>query len=97
MIPGPAIVAGAEGTQVAVVENGVARFKKVEIGLDLGSEVEISTGLTGDEQVIANPGERVAEGVPVGVAGDTAKKPAVATTVPTTPRPAQASVGSAPR
>ena len=38
------------------------------IGQDFGSEIEIVEGLTGDEQVIANPGERIVEGATVVIA-----------------------------
>ena len=71
IIPGPAIITNAQGTQVAVMENGTAHFTKVKIGQDYGSQVEIVEGLTGDEQVIENPGERIAEGVAVRSGSDT--------------------------
>jgi multidrug efflux pump subunit AcrA (membrane-fusion protein) len=66
VVPGPAIVSDAQGTQVAVVRgDGTAHFQKVTLGQDFGKEVEIVEGLTGDEQVITNPGERVVEGAVV--------------------------------
>jgi RND family efflux transporter MFP subunit len=65
VVPGPAIINNADGTQVALVRNGTVHFQKVTLGEDLGSEVEIVGGLTGDELVIANPGENVVEGVAV--------------------------------
>jgi hypothetical protein len=68
VIPGPALINNASGMQVAVVNEGVVHFKKVDLGQDFGSEVEIVGGLNGDEQIIANPGERVVEGVAVSAA-----------------------------
>jgi RND family efflux transporter MFP subunit len=65
VIPGPALVDNAAGTQVAVVQNGKVHFKKVQVGQDFGTEIEVVGGLEGNEQVIANPGERVVEGVAV--------------------------------
>jgi len=65
VVPGPALIANASGTQVAVVNDGVVHFKKVEIGQDFGNEVEIVAGLDENEQIIANPGERIVEGVAV--------------------------------
>jgi hypothetical protein len=65
VIPGPALVDNAGGTQVAVVQNGKVHFKKVQVGQDFGTEIEVVGGLEGNEQVIANPGERVVEGVAV--------------------------------
>lgn len=70
MIPAPALVHNADGTQVAVMRNGFAHFQKVSLGQDFGNEVEITDGLTGDEQIIANPGERIVEGAAVATASD---------------------------
>ena len=86
IIPGPALISNAAGTQVAVVENGTAHFKKVMLGQDYGNEVEIVEGLSGDEQIIANPGERVVEGARVSTGGGNA-----ATTTSTGPAPFAAS------
>jgi len=41
----------------------------VTLGKDYGKEVEIVEGLTGDEQVITNPGERIVEGSVVRASG----------------------------
>jgi hypothetical protein len=32
------------------------------VGRDLGTELEITKGLTADDQVVINPGERITEG-----------------------------------
>jgi RND family efflux transporter MFP subunit len=70
VVPGPAVVNDAQGTQVAVVRgDGTAHFQKVTLGQDFGKEVEIVEGLTGDEQVITNPGERIVEGSVVRASG----------------------------
>jgi RND family efflux transporter MFP subunit len=65
VVPGPALVNNAQGSQVVVMKNGTAHFKKVVIGKDFGNEVEIDEGLNSDDEVIANPGERIMEGVAV--------------------------------
>jgi RND family efflux transporter MFP subunit len=65
VIPGPAVVTNAEGTQVAIARDGKAHFQKVTLGQDFGAEVEVVGGLNGDEQIIANPGERIVEGAAV--------------------------------
>ena len=57
----------ADGTKVALVEKKHVRFQKVDVGRDLGTELEVTNGLNGDEQVIANPGARLADGVEVQV------------------------------
>jgi RND family efflux transporter MFP subunit len=73
MVPAPALVTTAEGTQVAVAKDGAAHFHRVTIGQDFGSEIEIVEGLTGDEAIIANPGERITEGAKVATGPGEAK------------------------
>jgi RND family efflux transporter MFP subunit len=69
LVPAPALVNNAEGTQIATVKDGVVHFHRVTLGQDFGSEVEVLEGLSGDELVIANPGERTVEGATVVVGG----------------------------
>jgi RND family efflux transporter MFP subunit len=64
-IPSSAMIFNAQGTQVAVVRDGVVHLQKVMIGRDLGTELEITSGVSKDDQVISNPGERISEGVKV--------------------------------
>lgn len=61
---------GAARTQVAVVRGGAAHFQNVTLGQDFGSGIEVVEGLSGDEMVIANPGERIAEGTVVSTGPD---------------------------
>ncbi len=82
IIPGPAIVQGADGNQVAVVIDGKVHFQKVQLGRDFGSTVEIVGGLEGNEQVIANPGERIAEGVRVEASSSASSQPAAPAPTP---------------
>jgi len=42
-----------------------AKRKKVSVGHDFGTEVEIAEGLSPNERVVVNPDERTAEGVQV--------------------------------
>jgi RND family efflux transporter MFP subunit len=64
LVPAPALVNNADGTQLAVVQDGKIHFVKVDVGQDFGQQIEITNGLKGDEQIVATPGERIAEGVP---------------------------------
>jgi RND family efflux transporter MFP subunit len=64
-VPAPAIINDSNGTRVAIVKDGKAHFQKVVLGQDDGNDIEVVGGLQGDEQVIANPGERVVEGANV--------------------------------
>lgn len=80
-IPGPAIITNADGNQVAVVKNNKVHFQKVALGVDYGATIEILGGLTGDEQIVGNPGEKIVEGAEVTAAnGDKPQPQAVAGT-----------------
>jgi RND family efflux transporter MFP subunit len=62
VVPTSAVVFDADGTKVGIVEDNKLRYRKVELGRDFGTEVEVATGLDGSEQVITNPGLRLVEG-----------------------------------
>jgi membrane fusion protein, multidrug efflux system len=69
VIPVAALVFDSQGTRVATVDgSSEVHFVRVVVGRDLGQEVEVVTGLTGDENVIATPPASLAEGTPVRVA-----------------------------
>ena len=66
LIPGDALIAGANGTQVAMLKEGNRiHFQKVEVGRDYGPEIEIRQGLAGGETVVVNPNDDVSEGAQV--------------------------------
>jgi hypothetical protein len=44
------------------VENGVVHLRKVSVVRDLGSEVEINSGVKAGDQVILNPAVDLADG-----------------------------------
>lgn len=67
-VPTSALMFNAQGTQVIVVDHNVVHFRNITVGRDLGTEIEVTTGLSGDEQVVSNPGERLTEGLQVQVA-----------------------------
>jgi len=69
LIPGSALVANAEGTKVAQVQvDKRVHLIAVQPGRDLGTQVEILSGLNGSEQVINNPPDNLTEGQQVNVA-----------------------------
>jgi len=63
MIPSNTLLFRSEGTMVGVVgpENKV-EVKKVKIGKDLGTHLEVTQGLSADDQVIVNPSDGLASG-----------------------------------
>lgn len=61
-VPADAIIFNSSGVQVAVVENGVARIRKVDVARDLGAEIELRDGVKSGDQVILNPPVDLANG-----------------------------------
>jgi membrane fusion protein, multidrug efflux system len=58
-----------QGVQVATVDStGAVDLKTITIGRDFGSRVEVASGLAGDEAVILNPSDAIAQGAKVRVA-----------------------------
>ncbi len=67
-VPGDALILGRSGARVAVASaGGIVHFRAVTIGQDLGSEVEITSGLEPGDLVISNPTDAVTEGTAVEV------------------------------
>lgn len=70
LVPVGALIFGSDGLRVAAVESGGrATLRKIELGRDLGNEVEVVTGVTDRDAVIVNPPDSLTEGEPVRVAG----------------------------
>lgn len=78
-IPASALLFDAQGLRVATVgaDNRVT-VKPVTIARDLGSSIEIASGLAADDRVIQNPPDGIANGTEVRIAGSTAPKVAEA-------------------
>ena len=67
-IPGDSVILGTAGPRVATVgADHIVHFKNITIGLDLGSEVEVTSGLSPGTLVISNPTDAVQENVLVEV------------------------------
>ena len=68
LVPSNALVIRADGPQVAMVwQDQTVRYQKVKVERDYGTEVEISSGLDGDESLVVNPTNDLQEGVQVRV------------------------------
>jgi RND family efflux transporter MFP subunit len=68
-----AVIFNEAGLQVAVVENGVVHFRKVDVVRDLGQQVEINSGVRQGDQVILNPAVDLAEGSRVRIRAQASK------------------------
>jgi RND family efflux transporter MFP subunit len=62
IVPSEAIIFNGKGLSVAVVENGVARLRKVNIVRDFGTTVEVNSGVKDGDQVILSPPVNIADG-----------------------------------
>ena len=51
-LPVAAVVKTPEGTKCCVVESGKIVHRPIELGLRVGDEIEIKSGLTGNESVV---------------------------------------------
>ncbi|WZO96619.1 efflux RND transporter periplasmic adaptor subunit [Isosphaeraceae bacterium EP7] len=62
-VPATVLSVNADGTRVASVGNdGEIHYLKIELGRDMGQDVEVLSGLVGDESLILNPIESLSEG-----------------------------------
>src|SRR5450830_1366263 len=75
VIPTDALLFRRDGTLVAVVDDKLkVRLQTVQIGRNYGQTVEVLNGIKGNERLILNPSDSVAEGDEVALAPET--KPA---------------------
>jgi RND family efflux transporter MFP subunit len=61
-VPADAIIFNRNGMQVAVVSNGKAEIRKVNVKRDLGTRVEVDSGIKAGDQVILNPPVTLVDG-----------------------------------
>ena len=62
LVSADAIIFNREGMQVAVVNDGKAEFRKVNVKRDLGTRVEVDSGIKAGDQVILNPPVALVDG-----------------------------------
>jgi RND family efflux transporter MFP subunit len=61
-VPADAIIFNRNGMQVAVVSDGKAEIRKVNVKRDLGTRVEVDSGIKAGDQVILNPPVTLVDG-----------------------------------
>ena len=62
IVPGDTLILGRQGPRVAVVApDHRIHLRQIRIGKDLGSEIEVVSGLSAGEVVVANPSDAVRE------------------------------------
>ncbi len=68
IVPGDVLILGKQGPRVAVVgSDHRIHMRPIRIGQDLGSEIEVVSGLSAGEVVVANPSDAVRENALVDV------------------------------
>ncbi|MDB4875464.1 MAG: efflux transporter, family, subunit [Gemmatimonadetes bacterium] len=92
IVPASALVVRSSGTQVLVVDQSspaqpaTIHFRPVVIGRDFGGTVEVQSGLTDGEAVVANPNADLMDGMRVNVVQPkTVPTPAAPPTAPPSP------------
>lgn len=74
-VPANTLLFRSEGLRVAVVRDGQAHLTPITVGRDFGTDVEVVSGLNGDESIVVNPPDSLISGSPVRVASPAAKQP----------------------
>jgi RND family efflux transporter MFP subunit len=67
IVPSDAIIFNRNGISVAVVEDGIARIRTVNVLRDFGTTVEVNSGVKDGDQVILNPPVDLTDGRTVNV------------------------------
>jgi RND family efflux transporter MFP subunit len=62
VLPADAIIFNRNGMQVAVVSDGKAEIRKVGVKRDMGTQVEVDSGVKAGDQVIVNPPVNLVDG-----------------------------------
>ncbi|MFO0675211.1 MAG: efflux RND transporter periplasmic adaptor subunit [Polyangiaceae bacterium] len=68
LLPASALVVRKDGTLAARVENDHVRLVRLQLGRDLGKQLEVLSGLVPGDVVVANPTDDLADGSEVRVA-----------------------------
>ncbi|MEI9999178.1 MAG: hypothetical protein WDO13_08390 [Verrucomicrobiota bacterium] len=75
VVPGNTLIFRQAGPQVGVVgSDGVVHLKKITIGRDLGTKLEITSGIESDDQIVLNPSDSLADGQKVNINSDPSNK-----------------------
>ena len=62
-VPASAVLFDAQGTRLGIVDpDDTLHFRPVVLGRDFGGEIEIASGITGDEKVVTTPSAVLADG-----------------------------------
>jgi membrane fusion protein, multidrug efflux system len=76
LVPAGSILFQSAGPQIAIVNaEHQIELRKVSIGNDFGSTVEITSGITAGDDIVANPPDYIVNGMPVAIQDAGGSKP----------------------
>ncbi len=76
LVPADTLVVNGEGTRVITISpEHKVHYRNIQLGRDLGSEVEVFSGLEGREQIVSNPVDSLVEGQSVQVQQSPVQQP----------------------
>lgn len=93
LLPANTLMIRQDGPQVAAVTNNTVQLRKVKLGRDLGTQIEILSGVEEKDMIVTNPTDAMRDGVNVNMKVAEPEKPA---TPPAAPKPADKPAAQAP-
>ena len=76
LLPSNTLMVRQDGPQVAAVTNNTVQLRKVKLGRDLGTQIEILSGINEKDMIITNPTDAMRDGVNVNMKVAEVEKPA---------------------
>ena len=101
LLPANTLMVRQDGPQVATVTNNTVQLRKVKLGRDLGTQIEILSGIAEKEMIVTNPTDAMRDGVNVNMKVAEPEKPAAPPAAkpenkPAAPKPADKPTAQAP-
>jgi RND family efflux transporter MFP subunit len=101
LLPSNTLMVRQDGPQVAVVANNTVQMRKVKLGRDLGTQIEILAGVDDKDMIVTNPTDAMRDGVNVNMKVAEPEKPAAPPAAkpedkPVAPKPADKPTAQAP-
>ena len=76
LLPANTLMVRQDGPQVAAVANNTVQLRKVKLGRDLGTQIEILAGVDEKDMIVTNPTDAMRDGVSVNMKVAEPEKPA---------------------
>ena len=81
LLPANTLMVRQDGPQVAAVANNTVQLRKVKLGRDLGTQIEILAGVDEKDMIVTNPSDAMRDGVSVNMKVAEPEKPAAPSAV----------------